>query len=93
MTKQGVRMLPPAISLNQAIKLLRNLADISMLMGNMKNEFSHTIVGDALVNLFTLSESVQSTRIEGTQVTFTDVIDPSPEQKKSWEQREVMNYQ
>lgn len=93
MAKQGIQMLPPAISQSQAIELLRKLADTNMIIGSMKNEFRHSLVGDALINLFTLSESVQSTRIEGTQVTFTDVIDPTPEQKKSKEHREVINYQ
>ena len=66
MAKQGIQMLPPAISQSQAIELLCKLANINMIIGSMKNGFCHSSVGDALINLFTLSESVQSTRIEGT---------------------------
>ena len=93
MAKQGIKLLPPSVSQKQANDLLRKLADINMTIGGMKSEFRHTVVGDALFNLFTLYESVQSTRIEGTQVTFSDMVDPTAEQKKSQEQREVENYQ
>lgn len=90
-----MRMLPPAITQNQALELYRKLANISMLIGGIKNEFRYSILGDALVDLFTLSESVHSTRIEGTQVTLTDIVDPCFDQieQKASERQEVLNYQ
>ena len=56
----------------------------------MKSDFSHSIVASPLVSIFSLNESVQSTKIEGTQVTFLEMIEPS--NRKGWEQQEVLNY-
>lgn len=39
-----------------------------------------------------MSESVQSTRIEGTQVTFTDLLEEKNKKKQRWEIIEVNNY-
>lgn len=56
----------------------------------MKSDFSHSIVASPLVSIFSLNESVQSTKIEGTQVTFLEMIEPS--NRKGWKQQEVLNY-
>lgn len=93
MTRKGVRLLPPVVTQEQAVALFRKLADVNMLLGNMKGEFRHSVVGGSVINLFALYESVESTRIEGTQVTFSDMIDPPPGRRESWERREVVNYQ
>ncbi|WGN88974.1 Fic family protein [Ligilactobacillus faecis] len=46
-----------------------------------------------LVQALALNESVQSTRIEGTQVTFADMIDDVAKRNKRSEVLEVTNYQ
>ena len=42
--------------------------------------------------MLTLNESVQSTRIEGTQVTFYEIMENKSKKNKSWQQTEVLNY-
>ena len=44
---------------------------------------------ERLLNLFSLNESVQSTKIEGTQATFTDVIESKVTGAKSEDLQEV----
>ncbi len=45
-----------------------------------------------LLMLFTMNESVQSTRIEGTQASFSDVIKAEATGKKNKDTVEVLNY-
>lgn len=93
MTKQGILLLPPTITDAQAQLLYIKLADVAMQVGGLKSEFRHAFVGESLLSLFSLAESVQSTRIEGTQVTFSEMVDPTAAQRNSSERQEVLNYQ
>lgn len=92
-SKKGLKFLPPSMSIKEAVILLQKLAKVNMIIGSMKSEFGHSLVGDSLVSLFSLSESVQSTRIEGTQVTFYDMFEKTSNKQKEWEKQEVLNYQ
>lgn len=92
MAKKGIKFLPFSITANQAINLYKLLSETNLVLGQLKSEFQHAIVNDALISMFSLKESVQSTRIEGTQVTFTEMLEAS-NKKASWEQQEVHNYQ
>lgn len=92
MPKKGVQFSPPIITEKEYINLLQLLASTNLTMGKLASEFKHSIVNNALVSIFSLNESVQSTRIEGTQVTFTEMLESS-HKKPSWEQQEVLNYQ
>lgn len=49
-------------------------------------------VGEIALNLFSLNESVQSTKIEGTQATFVDMIESKITGIKSVDLQEVQNY-
>lgn len=49
-------------------------------------------VGEIVLNLFLLNESVQSTKIEGTQATFVDIIESKVTGYKSQDLQEVQNY-
>lgn len=90
MAKNGVQLLPPVLSSKQMIEIYRLLAKVNFQLGIMKSDLSHSIVASPLVSIFSLNESVLSTKIEGTQVTFLEMIEPS--HKKRWEQYEVLNY-
>ena len=63
------------------------------LIGQLHQGLRHALVNEALLNLFSLAEAVQSTRIEGTPITFHDLFDPEADSNKAAEQRKVKNYQ
>lgn len=90
MAKKGVQLLPPVMSEQQMIDIYKILAKVNLQIGTMKSDFSHSIVASPLASIFSLNESVQSTMIEGTQVTLLEMIEPS--NRKGWEQQEVLNY-
>lgn len=93
MVKKGINKLPIALSNNQALEIFKLLAEVNKKMGVLKSEFNHSLVNESIVSMFSLNESVQSTRIEGTQVTFTDMVEEIGSKNPSWEEIEVRNYQ
>lgn len=93
MTIQGIKKLPISIGNHQATSLLVKLATISSDIGRLDEKFKRSILKSDLIHSLALKESVQSTRIEGTQVTFTDMIEQSHKSEPKWEHIEVLNYQ
>lgn len=89
---QGIKLLPPVVTTQQALTLYKKVAVIKSKIGRLNSELEHSIVDSHLIQLLALNESVQSTRIEGTQVTFADMIDDEDKKKKRSEVIEVDNY-
>ncbi|NCJ13912.1 Fic family protein [Staphylococcus pseudintermedius] len=92
MTLRGIDFLPPQVTLEDALDLYKSVAEINSLIGALNTQINHSLVSTQMIQLLTLSESVQSTRIEGTQVTFLDIIEETPNEQKSTEVTEVLNY-
>lgn len=91
-TLRGIELLPPKITIEQSLELHKKVADINMQIGKLDSELKHSIVNSQLIQVLSLNESVQSTRIEGTQVTFADMIEESTKKNKSSQVIEVDNY-
>ena len=91
--KQGVIKLPISVGTKDALKILSILSTISNKLGRLEEKFNHSVVSDALVQILSLSESVESTRIEGTQITFSDMVEEKNDKNPRWEINEVSNYQ
>lgn len=92
MTLKGIQYLPPEVSLENALKLYKSVAEINSLIGSLNAQIKSSVVSTQMIQLLTLTESVQSTRIEGTQVTFLDLIEETSKERKSTEVTEVLNY-
>lgn len=84
--------LPVSVRIEEAIQILEILSDVNHKIGRLEEKFHHSIVNNALIQVLLLSESVESTRIEGTQVTFTDMVEEQNDTKTRWEITEVNNY-
>ncbi|ADH03107.1 gp26 [Brochothrix phage BL3] len=89
---RGIELLPPKVSMGNALKLYQKVASIKSKVGRLNSELSHSIINSQLIQIFTLQESVQSTRIEGTQVTFADMVDSVTKKNKPSKVKEVDNY-
>lgn len=92
MVKKGVSKLPINVKTDEALQILELLSQVNHKVGRLEEKFNHSIVSEALVQILSLSESVESTRIEGTQVTFTDMVEEQNDHKQRWEIKEVDNY-
>ena len=93
MTLQGIKYLPVSVKKDEALSLYKSLAKVQEKLGELNSEISHSIVNKNFMQVFSLIESTQSTRIEGTQVTFTEVLEEKNTKNKSSEITEVLNYQ
>lgn len=93
MAVEGITKLPITIKNDEATKLFMQLSNISGEIGRLDEKYKSSMLQSGFINLLALNESVQSTRIEGTQVTFTDMIEQSNTTDKNSNYIEVMNYQ
>lgn len=89
----GLKKLPISLTTDAALKILKILPNISNKLGRLEEKFKYSIVSEGLIQILSLSESVESTRIEGTQVTFSDMIEEKNDKHPRWEIQEVSNYQ
>ena len=89
----GIHKLPVSIKQADAYELLMKLAEVASKIGRLDEKFKRSILRSDFINMLALKESVQSTRIEGTQVTFTDMVEQIHKTKPKWEHVEVNNYQ
>ncbi|MES9764258.1 Fic family protein, partial [Priestia megaterium] len=71
----------------------KKVVDASAKLEKLKQKLRYSLVNESFIQLLTLHESVQSTRIEGTQVTFSEMLEDKIEEKQDWEKIEVRNYQ
>ncbi|WP_067840749.1 Fic family protein [Amphibacillus sediminis] len=92
MTKTGITKLPIAVPVSKALDIMHKLSVVSRKIGQLDERFKHSVVSEALIQLLSLNESVESTRIEGTQVTFTDMVEEQHDKHPRWEVIEVNNY-
>ncbi|QKY70327.1 Fic family protein [Lentibacillus sp. CBA3610] len=90
---KGLMPLPIGVKTEEALKIMEILSGVNNKLGRLEEKFNHSVVSEALVQILSLSESVESTRIEGTQVTFTDMVEEQNDKNKRWEIKEVSNYQ
>lgn len=93
MAISGLHPLPVKVSNEDAQTILSTLSAARGKIGRLDKKFRHSIVSEALVQMLSLSESVESMRIEGTQVTFTDMVEEKDDKNPRWEIVEVTNYQ
>lgn len=90
---QGITKLPISVKNTEALKIFEILAETNLKIGQISTKLNCSIVNKALVQIFSLNESVKSARIEGTQVTFSDIIEEKKKKNQRLEIVEVMNYQ
>lgn len=93
MAVHGLKKLPISLTTDAALKIFTILPNISNKLGRLEEKFKYSIVSDGLIQILSLSESVESTRIEGTQVTFSDMVEEKNDKHPRWEIQEVSNYQ
>lgn len=92
MALEGVKKLPVVLDDKQALKIYKRLAEVNKTLGKLDAVLESSIINKSILSLLSYNESVQSTRIEGTQVTFSEIMETSRTGAKNWQQKEVFNY-
>ncbi|MBF7075896.1 Fic family protein [Streptococcus sp. HF-100] len=92
MVLRGIKKLPVLLDDRQALMLYKRLANVNRVLGKLDAVLESSIVNTSILSLLSYNESVQSTRIEGTQVTFHEIMENVKNGAKNWQQKEVLNY-
>lgn len=86
------QILPLSLENDIKLKTIQKLIDARLKIKEFDILLEKSPVGEIALNLFSLNESIQSTKIEGTQATFSDVIESKVTGAKSEDLQEVQNY-
>lgn len=86
-------LLPITFDAESELSFYKKVVEASSMLEKLKQKMRYSLVSESFLQLMTLQESVQSTRIEGTQVTFSEMLEDEIDQKEDWEKIEVRNYQ
>ena len=89
---RGVKKLPVKIKNEDYIEILKLSNNISMKLGKLDSALKSSVISKNLIQLVAYNESVQSTKIEGTQVTFHEILEVRDNKKVNAQQQEVLNY-
>lgn len=85
--------LPLTFDAETQLAFYKKVVEASAKLEKLKQKLHYSLLNESFIQLLTLSESVQSTRIEGTQVTFSEMLEDTIEEQQDWEKTEVRNYQ
>lgn len=86
-------MLPISFDAKTELALYKKVVAASTKLERLKEKLHYSLVNTSFMELLTMLESVQSTRIEGTQITFSEMLEDELESSHGWEVTEVRNYQ
>jgi Fic family protein len=84
--------LPIRLDDQSLIDILRRESDARAKLERFNSMLERSIIREELLMLFSLDESVQSTKIEGTQATISEVVESEMTGKKNVDIQEVDNY-
>jgi len=84
--------LPINLDEKDIIEILRLEMDARVKIERYSQMLSNSLIQDDILMMFSMNESVQSTKIEGTQATFDEVIESEVTGEKKRDVQEVLNY-
>lgn len=86
------QFLPVALSDTEVISLLRKETDARVKIERFNSLLERSVIQKELIMLFSMDESIQSTRLEGTQTTASEVFEAELTGKGNQDTQEVLNY-
>lgn len=86
------KLLPIALTDTETISLLRKETNARVKIERFNSLLERSVIKKELIMLFSMDESIQSTRLEGTQTTASEVFEAELTGKKTQDTQEVLNY-
>lgn len=86
------KLLPIQLDSSDTIEILKLEAEARANVEKFNSILERSVIKRELLVLFSLNESVQSTKIEGTQASFSEVMESEITGNKNKDIREVLNY-
>ncbi|TSB47689.1 Fic family protein [Alkalicoccobacillus porphyridii] len=87
-----MKVLPVEFTPRTELSFYKKVVTATSNLEKLKQKLKYSLVNESLIQLFTIQESVQSTRIEGTQVKFSEMLEDLVDEKEDYERIEVRNY-
>lgn len=84
--------LPIQLDPDETIKLLQLALNARVKIQEFNTLLERSIVSESVIMYFSMHESIESTKIEGTQATFNDVLESELTGEASNDVQEVVNY-
>lgn len=85
-------MLPFEVKEHDLIRLYQETIHTVEILNEWRNELAVLPCSDELLSIFSMTEAVESTKIEGTQATLSEVYEDIATNKRSIDTNEVLNY-
>ncbi|MDY4004842.1 Fic family protein [Fusobacterium varium] len=86
------KLLPIGLNDSSLLKLYKKAIEARSKLTEFSVLLDRNLISESMICLFSLNESVQSTKIEGTQATFDEVMEAEATQKYNQDILEVKNY-
>ncbi len=91
-TNYTPEMLPFHIADDKKISILKKERNTLKQIERFNVLMERSVIKEQLLMMFSMNESVQSTKIEGTQVTFTDMMEYQSDGQTNNDRKEVTQY-
>lgn len=85
-------LLPIELSMEDSIEILKLEAEARVKIERYTQMLDNSIIQKEILTMFSLEESIQSTKIEGTQATYDQVMESEMTGTKKRDVQEVLNY-
>ncbi len=86
------KLLPIDLNKSDTIEILKLEAEARAKVEKFNSILERSVIRKELLVLFSLNESIQSTKIEGTQASFSEVMESEIDGRKNKDVNEVLNY-
>jgi Fic family protein len=80
------------ISRKELLLLTNKASKANALLAKFNEKLEHSPIKEEMIMLFSLNEAVESTKIEGTQVTFDEALEAGIAEEITKNTQEVLNY-
>ncbi len=87
-----LKKLPISLSSEEIIQLFQLAINARVKIQEFNTLLDRSIVSESVIMYFSMHESIESTKIEGTQATFHDIMESELSGENSNDVQEVINY-
>lgn len=92
--REGIMLkkLPIKLTIEEKFKLTNKAIEARLAINNYNHSLERTMIDKEVLSFFSMKESLESNKIEGTQTTFAEIIESEVTGKKTADVEEVEAY-
>ena len=85
-------LLPVNLEQREIIEILKREVEARTVLERLNSLLERSVIKNLILMIFSMDESIQSTKIEGTQATFSEMMEYGVTGKRTEDTQEVTNY-